>query len=83
MKRPATSGRRIVNNFSDGLHNPQNQLRQGVLVRKWLNRVTLGWLAVVFAWAYWPTVCRLCVIWSDHADYSHGFLVVPLAIGFL
>ena len=49
MKRPATSGRRIVNNFSDGLHNPQNQLRQRVLVRKWLNRVTLGWLAVVFA----------------------------------
>ncbi|MBJ42289.1 MAG: exosortase [Planctomycetaceae bacterium] len=83
MKRPATSARRIVNNFSDELHNPQNQLRQRVLVRKWLNHVTLGWLAVVFAWAYWPTVRRLCIVWSDHADYSHGFLVVPLAIGFL
>lgn len=33
--------------------------------------------------AYWTSIRELVRVWSDVADYSHGFLVVPLALGFL
>jgi exosortase len=42
--------------------------------------------AVVFAagvWAYWPTLVKIVAAWSAEPEYSHGFLVVPLAIYFL
>lgn len=39
--------------------------------------------AAAFVWAYWPTLLGLVDRWSAVADYSHGFLVVPLAVGFL
>lgn len=49
-----------------------------------------GWIAggiamllTVSVWAYWPTLLNLVGIWRDQADYSHGFLVVPLALFFL
>jgi exosortase len=37
-------------------------------------------LAGVFVWAYWPTLTALVSTWNRVSDYSHGFLVVPLAI---
>ncbi len=37
----------------------------------------------VFLWSYWPTVVYLVDKWNNEPDYSHGFLVVPLAIFFL
>ncbi|MCA9169126.1 MAG: exosortase/archaeosortase family protein, partial [Planctomycetales bacterium] len=40
-------------------------------------------LLLVFFWAYLPTARELIHIWSTQADYSHGFLVVPLALLFL
>lgn len=40
-------------------------------------------LSIGFLWAYWPTLRQLAKIWSEQADYSHGFLVPPLAIFFL
>jgi len=42
-----------------------------------------GLLAAVFLWSYWPTLAHLVSRWNAVADYSHGFLVAPLAIGFL
>lgn len=39
--------------------------------------------AVVFAaflWAYWPTCAGMVHQWETKADYSHGYLVAPLAI---
>lgn len=33
-------------------------------------------------WAYWPTLQRVVSAWERIADYSHGYLVVPLAIYF-
>ena len=51
-----------------------------------------GWpkLAVVaillgapLIWAYWPTIVELVRAWNNQPDYSHGFLVVPLAVYFL
>lgn len=39
--------------------------------------------AGVFAWSYWTTFAGLIERWIAVADYSHGFLVVPLAVLFL
>ncbi|HAY82579.1 MAG TPA: exosortase [Planctomycetaceae bacterium] len=40
-------------------------------------------LGVTFIWAYWPTFGRLIGDWNREPDYSHGFLVPPLALFFL
>jgi exosortase len=34
-------------------------------------------------WAYWPTLLELAETWINVPDYSHGFLVAPLAVYFL
>ena len=34
-------------------------------------------------WSYWSTLKNLVEVWNREPDYSHGFLVVPLAIVFL
>jgi exosortase len=40
-------------------------------------------LLVTFAWAYGPTLIGLVGEWSREPDYSHGYLVAPLAAFFL
>ena len=52
---------------------------------RWRKAMGMGLvvLAAVFLWAYWPTFVDLASIWSREPDYSHGFLVVPFAIGLL
>jgi len=40
-------------------------------------------LAATFFWAYWPTLKGLVHEWDTQPDYSHGYLVVPLAVLFL
>jgi len=40
-------------------------------------------LATTFVWAYWPTALKLMHAWNTEADYSHGYLVVPVALYFL
>jgi exosortase len=35
------------------------------------------------AWSYWPTMQSLAATWSRVTDYSHGFLVLPIAVFFL
>jgi exosortase len=40
-------------------------------------------VASVFIWAYWTTFGTLVHEWIAIADYSHGFFVVPVALGFL
>ncbi|MGQ9576758.1 MAG: exosortase/archaeosortase family protein [Thermoguttaceae bacterium] len=37
----------------------------------------------LFAWAYWPTLVEMVRTWNHEPDYSHGFLVGPLAVFFL
>jgi exosortase len=39
-------------------------------------------LTTVFCWAYWPTLRELRLQWAYQPDYSHGYLVAPLAIWF-
>jgi exosortase len=34
-------------------------------------------------WSYWPTFANLMTTWNRVADYSHGYLVLPIAIFFL
>ena len=48
-----------------------------------------AWIAVGSAaclvsglWSYWPTLENLVATWSRVPDYSHGFLVVPMALLF-
>ena len=49
---------------------------------KWL---ILGGLVMVAAlvWSYWPTLAEMVTQWRREPDYSHGFLVLPIAVFFL
>jgi exosortase len=49
-----------------------------------LSRVATAWLllAVPCAWLYAPVVSKLVHDWSHDENYSHGFLIVPLAAWF-
>src|SRR6476469_4172688 len=40
-------------------------------------------LASAILWAYWPTLVEMVGQWIHQPDYSHGFLVVPIALFFL
>jgi exosortase len=48
------------------------------------HRKLLTALAVVGAvvWVYWPVLVRLVDAWSTDDNYSHGFLIVPVAAYF-
>jgi exosortase len=59
--------------------------RQAVAVDKPLARTLrallfLPCLAVVLAWAYWPTFQNLAQRWGHDPQYSHGFLVPVFAL---
>ena len=34
-------------------------------------------------WAYWPTLGAMVQKWNNQPDYSHGYLVLPIAVYFL
>lgn len=40
-------------------------------------------IVAAMTWAYWPVIVDLERTWSEQADYSHGYLVAPLAALFL
>ena len=52
-------------------------------------RIAPAWIAAalvllaVLAWSYWSTFVELVHIWDSSPDYSHGYLVAPLAAWFL
>ena len=43
---------------------------------------TAALLLAAGTWSFWPTLQFLVGEWSRKADYSHGFLVVPIALFF-
>ena len=49
---------------------------------RWLSAGGLAILGSII-WAYWPTLAGMVHAWIQQPDYSHGFFVLPLAIGFL
>lgn len=61
------------------IHNKRRDDRPG----KTTLILTAAVLTVVFFWSYWPTLAELVSRWHAVADYSHGYLVPPLAVGFL
>jgi len=42
----------------------------------------LAMLAAII-WAYWPTLADMIHEWNRQPDYSHGYLVLPIALFFL
>lgn len=58
------------------------RVERGVIPSTWL---MAGALSIFLAsiWAYWPTIVEMVSQWRDQPDYSHGFLVIPLAVFFL
>lgn len=45
--------------------------------------VVIGVLVAVGLWSYWSTLVELVATWESEPDYSHGYLVVPVALFFL
>ena len=48
-----------------------------------LPAVAAAILAPVVIWSYWPTLVRMVSTWSSEPDYSHGYLVIPIALAIL
>jgi exosortase len=42
--------------------------------------ILFGVLVLTGVWSYWPTFLDLAERWYNVPDYSHGFLVIPIAI---
>lgn len=40
-------------------------------------------MIVAILWAYWPTLVEMMRQWDRQPDYSHGYLVLPIALIFL
>ncbi|MCC6493249.1 MAG: exosortase/archaeosortase family protein [Pirellulales bacterium] len=40
-------------------------------------------MAAAIVWAYWPTIRSMAAEWESQPDYSHGYLVLPIALIFL
>lgn len=52
------------------------------------HRTAWPWVSGLLAlaavlWAYWPTLGAMVDQWERQPDYSHGYLVVPIALFFL
>ena len=46
----------------------------------------IAWAVAILAaglWAYWPTLNEIVRAWSNDREYSHGYLIVPVAVLFL
>lgn len=49
-----------------------------------LPRLAVGGVVLIAgAWAYYPTLVEMVTAWEREPDYSHGFLVLPMALLFL
>lgn len=78
----------MTNQVAD-LANDDQALAERTAVRSVFGQASLAaWLVlfalgVTFLWSYWPTLLGLVRIWDSSPDYSHGYLVVPLALYFL
>lgn len=81
-RRPANGGKRQEPNVNG---TPRKSPAAPVNLRAEWPRWALGGLllAAAFVWAYWPTLIELVRTWEREPDYSHGYLVLPVAILFL
>jgi exosortase len=59
-------------------------IEQAITGKTWSGRaIVVAALGLAFIWSYWPVFVELAQTWSVQPDYSHGFLVVPIAIAML
>jgi exosortase len=56
--------------------------RLGFEAKLWLLLSGMAMIAAIL-WSYWPTLREMVHKWESQPDYSHGFLVLPIAIYFL
>src|SRR5262249_11601468 len=42
-----------------------------------------GLLALALGWAYAPSLAYLARIWAGDPNYSHGYFIIPIALGIL
>lgn len=65
------------------MNNPTESEAAGpaVPVRAWggFDTALLAAVAACLTWAYWPNLQALVAIWNREPDYSHGYLVIPIA----
>lgn len=62
--------------------NSNDSQRTASVGGKGLVASAIALLAAVM-WAYWPALQEIVAAWNSNPDYSHGFLVAPLAAVFL
>jgi exosortase len=79
--RPMPSASVTAPSPNKGPQTPPEPQRQPI-ENRWLVIGGLAMLASII-WAYWPTLAIMVHAWIQQPDYSHGFFVLPLAIGFL
>jgi len=76
---PAQGSHRLSEKQPKEQLQPEEQLG---LSRAWLATAG-GLLLVSLCWSYWPSLLETFAAWVKEPDYSHGFLVAPLAVLFL
>jgi exosortase len=60
---------------------PARAIALGSQLRKLPPRLlALGLGMAVLVWAYWPNLRQLYTVWMDEPNYSHGLLVIPIAL---
>jgi exosortase len=49
---------------------------------KWPHRRSIALVVgmIILGWAYWPNLQNLYTIWDNEPNYSHGKLVIPIAL---
>jgi exosortase len=61
--------------------NPATVVGDGAIGHeRWFAAIVLS---AVFLWAYWSGLRALVIAWETEPDYSHGYLVPPIALLFL
>ncbi len=81
-KKLAKMARAVEDSFSAERSSKGPQVAGSSLPAKWLWGA-LALLLPLTLWSYWPTLIWMEDQWRREADYSHGYLVLPLAIALL
>jgi exosortase len=81
-----TVSRVDVTSSDDAVNVPANSRSSTTGIRKQSLTWTIAFAvasAMIFVWAYWPVLTELVADWNRVADYSHGYLVLPIALAIL
>ena len=58
----------------------QTASAESLRVTSWGYLAAVAVVVTVFVWMFWPTIRELAAVWEQEPDYSHGYMVAPLAI---